>query len=164
MLYGLREYRGEPHRVEPLGTIAGVEYFDDSKGTNVGATVAALNGLGADRRVVVILGGEGKGQDFSPLAAPVANFARAVILIGRDATRIRAALDTAGSLPVLDAGTLPQAVRLAQEQATSGDAVLLSPACASFDMFDNYEHRARVFRDAVAVLADDAGVSLEGLG
>jgi UDP-N-acetylmuramoylalanine--D-glutamate ligase len=96
MLYGLREYRGEPHRVEPIGGVAGVEYFDDSKGTNVGATVAALTGLGADRRIVVILGGEGKGQDFSPLAAPVARYARAVVLIGRDAPLIRAALqDTA---------------------------------------------------------------------
>ena len=87
MLYGLREYRGEPHRVESVGIVDEVEYFDDSKGTNVGATVAALAGLGADRKLVVILGGDGKGQDFSPLAEPVARFARAVVLIGRDAPR-----------------------------------------------------------------------------
>ena len=92
MLYGLREYRGEPHRVQPVGIVNGVEFFDDSKGTNVGATVAALQGLGAERKVVVILGGEGKGQDFSPLADPVRRFCRAVVLIGRDAPLIRAAL------------------------------------------------------------------------
>jgi UDP-N-acetylmuramoylalanine--D-glutamate ligase len=89
MLYGLREYRGEPHRVEPVGIVNDIEYFDDSKGTNVGATVAALQGLGAERKLVVILGGDGKGQDFAPLAAPVAQFARAAVLIGRDAPLIR---------------------------------------------------------------------------
>ena len=162
MLYGLREYRGEPHRVEPVAIINGVEYFDDSKGTNVGATVAALTGLGAERRVVVILGGEGKGQDFAPLAAPVSRYARAVVLIGRDAPLIRAALQDAG-VTLLDAQTLPQAVQMATERAHSGDAVLMSPACASFDMFKDYEHRAKVFCDAVRVLADDAGQSAEGL-
>jgi UDP-N-acetylmuramoylalanine--D-glutamate ligase len=91
MLYGLREYRGEPHRVEPIALVDDVEYFDDSKGTNVGATVAALSGLGEERRVVVILGGEGKGQDFEPLAAPVRQHARAVVLIGRDAPLIEQA-------------------------------------------------------------------------
>ena len=161
MLYGLREYRGEPHRVEPVAIINGVEYFDDSKGTNVGATVAALNGLGAERRVVVILGGEGKGQDFAPLAAPVARFARAVVLIGRDAPLIRAALADAG-VALVDAATLPEAVQLASRRAHHGDAVLMSPACASFDMFRDYEHRAQVFCDTVRSLADDAGVSLEG--
>ena len=162
MLYGLREYRGEPHRVEPVAIINGVEYFDDSKGTNVGATVAALTGLGAERRVVVILGGEGKGQDFAPLAAPVSRYARSVVLIGRDAPLIRAALQDAG-VTLLDAETLPQAVRVATERAHSGDAVLMSPACASFDMFKDYEHRAQVFCDAVRTLADDAGQSAEGL-
>ncbi len=162
MLYGLREYRGEPHRVEPVAIINGVEYFDDSKGTNVGATVAALTGLGAERRVVVILGGEGKGQDFAPLAAPVSRYARAVVLIGRDAPLIRAALQDAG-VTLLDAETLPQAVQMAAERAHSGDAVLMSPACASFDMFKDYEHRAQVFCDAVRMLADDAGQSAQGL-
>ena len=161
MLYGLREYRGEPHRVEPIGIVREVEYFDDSKGTNVGATVAALAGLGADRRLVVILGGDGKGQDFSPLAAPVSRHARAVVLIGRDAPQIKAALQDCG-VPLIDAATLPAAVQAAAEHAQAGDAVLLSPACASFDMFDNYGHRARVFHEAVQALADEAGQMLEG--
>jgi UDP-N-acetylmuramoylalanine--D-glutamate ligase len=162
LLYGLREYRGEPHRVEPVAIINGIEYFDDSKGTNVGATVAALTGLGAERRIVVILGGEGKGQDFSPLAAPVSRYARAAVLIGRDAPQIRAALQDCGVV-LLDAETLPQAVALATQRAHAGDAVLMSPACASFDMFKDYEHRAQVFCDAVRTLADDAGQSLEGM-
>ncbi|OQW88181.1 MAG: UDP-N-acetylmuramoyl-L-alanine--D-glutamate ligase [Rhodoferax ferrireducens] len=161
MLYGLREYTGEPHRVQPIGTIHAVEYFDDSKGTNVGATVAALMGLGADRKVVVILGGEGKGQDFSPLADPVRRHVRTVVLIGRDAPLIRAALvDT--HVPLLDATSMVDAVAQASAQAKAGDAVLISPACASFDMFDNYEHRARIFVQAVSDLALEAGLVLEG--
>lgn len=155
MLYGLREYQGEPHRVEPVAIIHGVEYFDDSKGTNVGATAAALVGLGAERRLVVILGGEGKGQDFAPLAAPVARYARAVVLIGHDAPLIRTALQEAG-VALLDAPTLPEAVALAAQRAHAGDAVLMSPACASFDMFKDYEHRAQVFCDTVRAMADDA--------
>ena len=161
MLYGLREYRGEPHRVEPVGIINQVEYFDDSKGTNVGATVAALQGLGAERKVIVILGGEGKGQDFSPLAAPVSRHARAAVLIGRDAPLIRAVLEPAG-VPLIDAGSMQEAVSLATERASPGDAVLMSPACASFDMFRNYPHRAEVFRAAVRELADGAGVEIGG--
>ena len=161
MLYGLREYRGEPHRVEPVAIIQEVEFFDDSKGTNVGATVAALQGLGADRRVVVILGGEGKGQDFSPLADPVQRFARGVVLIGRDAPVIREALQGT-DVPLHDAADMHAAVAQAAAIARSGDAVLMSPACASFDMFDNYGHRAEVFVQAVASLAEAAGVALEG--
>ncbi|NKE66247.1 UDP-N-acetylmuramoyl-L-alanine--D-glutamate ligase [Ramlibacter sp. RBP-2] len=161
MLYGLREYRGEPHRVESVGVIDGVEYFDDSKGTNVGATVAALQGLGAERSLVVILGGDGKGQDFSPLAAPVARHARAAVLIGRDAPLIRAVLEPAG-VPLLEAVTMEEAVALATQRAHAGDAVLMSPACASFDMFRNYPHRAEVFRAAVQSIADAAGQQLEG--
>uniref|UniRef100_UPI00403F1DB6 UDP-N-acetylmuramoyl-L-alanine--D-glutamate ligase n=1 Tax=Acidovorax sp. DW039 TaxID=3095606 RepID=UPI00403F1DB6 len=161
MLYGLREYRGEPHRVEPVAIVNDVEYFDDSKGTNVGATVAALTGLGADRRIVLILGGEGKGQDFSPLATPVARYARAVVLIGRDAPQIRQALADAG-VPLLDASDLPEAVQLATQRAHAGDAVLMSPACASFDMFKDYAHRAQVFCDTVHAMAQDAGQSLGG--
>lgn len=161
MLYGLREYTGEPHRVQPIGTVNAVEYFDDSKGTNVGATVAALLGLGADRKVVAILGGEGKGQDFSPLADPVRRHVRAVLLIGRDAPLIRAALLNT-DIPVLDATSMADAVAQASAQAQAGDAVLMSPACASFDMFDNYEHRARVFVQAVTDLALEAGVMLDG--
>ena len=162
MLFGLREYRGEPHRVEPVGIVGDVEYFDDSKGTNVGATVAALGGLGPDRRLVVILGGDGKGQDFSPLALPISRYARAVVLIGRDAPQIEAVLKDTG-VPLLHAATMPEAVTISAENAQAGDAVLMSPACASFDMFDNYGHRARVFCEAVQALADDAGQVLGGL-
>ena len=153
MLYGLREYRGEPHRVESIALIDGVEYFDDSKGTNVGATVAALNGLGEERRVVVILGGDGKGQDFGPLAAPVRQYARAVVLIGRDAPLIEAVLGATGVSP-MHAGSMEEAVHMAAARANPGDAVLLSPACASFDMFNDYEHRAAVFREAVQAFSD----------
>ena len=163
-LYALRDYRGEPHRVESVGLLNGVEYFDDSKGTNVGATVAALKGLGDDspgqRRLLVILGGDGKGQDFSPLAAPVAQYVRSVFLIGRDAALIRQALAGTG-VPLLDADSLEQAVRLAAAQAESGDKVLMSPACASLDMFENYAHRARVFCETVQALALEAGQTLE---
>ncbi len=157
MLHALREYTGEPHRVTPVAVVHDVEYFDDSKGTNVGATVAALTGLGAERKLVLIAGGEGKGQDFSPLAGPVRQHARAVVLIGRDAPLIRAALEGTG-VPLFDAGSMQAAVELAAAQAQTGDAVLMSPACASFDMFDNYGHRAQVFCDAVQALAQDAGV------
>jgi UDP-N-acetylmuramoylalanine--D-glutamate ligase len=156
MLFGLREYTGEPHRVASVAIVNEVEYVDDSKGTNVGATVAALQGLGMDRRLVVILGGDGKGQDFSPLLAPVSRFARAVVLIGRDAPLLRDTLHSSGVL-LLDAVTLEEAVRLAHAQAKPGDAVLLSPACASMDMFRNYAHRADVFVSAVNQLVEEAG-------
>lgn len=161
MLHALREYEGEPHRVELIASIAGVEYYDDSKGTNVGATVAALEGLGAEkaeagRRLVVILGGDGKGQDFTPLVAPLAAHARAVVLIGRDGPRIGDLLRGA-SYPVESCATLPDAVRTCVRHARPGDAVLLSPACASLDMFRNYAHRADVFRDSVRELAAEAG-------
>jgi UDP-N-acetylmuramoylalanine--D-glutamate ligase len=161
MLYGLREYRGEPHRVESVAIVNDVEYFDDSKGTNVGATVAALNGLGAERRLVVILGGEGKGQDFGPLAAPVTRYVRAVVLIGRDAQAIAHALSETG-VPMESAATLPEAVQRCAVVAQPGDAVLLSPACASLDMFAHYGHRAQVFVEAVAALAEAAGQPLDG--
>lgn len=162
MLYGLREYRGEPHRVEPVASVDEVEYFDDSKGTNVGATVAALGGLGEERRVVVILGGDGKGQDFAPLAAPVRQYARAVVLIGRDAPLIEAALASTG-VSLLHAASMEEAVKAAAGRAHPGDAVLLSPACASFDMFKDYAHRAAVFCEAVQDWAEsprgvDAGL------
>jgi UDP-N-acetylmuramoylalanine--D-glutamate ligase len=159
MLYGLREYRGEPHRVEPVAIVGDVEYFDDSKGTNVGATVAALSGL--DKRVVLIAGGEGKGQDFSPLAAPVAQYARAVVLIGRAAGELRDALQGSGA-SLVDAATLEEAVTKAAGLAENGDVVLLSPACASLDMFRNYVHRAEVFQAAVQALADETGAMLDG--
>jgi UDP-N-acetylmuramoylalanine--D-glutamate ligase len=159
LLFGLREYRGEPHRVESIGVLNGIELFDDSKGTNVGATVAALKGLGQERKLLPILGGDGKGQDFSPLAEPVARYARAVLLIGRDALQIQAALADS-HVPVHLAQSLPEAVQKAYALAQAGDAVLLSPACASFDMFDNYEHRAQVFVQAAQALALEMGLEL----
>jgi UDP-N-acetylmuramoylalanine--D-glutamate ligase len=165
MLHGLREYRGEPHRVESVAVIEGVEYFDDSKGTNVGATLAAILGLGAERGLVLILGGDGKGQDFAPLASALAQHARAVFLIGRDAPAIRSGVQDAlalASVPLIDATSLPDAVAQAAEAAQPGDAVLLSPACSSLDQFDNYQHRARIFVEAVGEMAHEMGVDMEG--
>ncbi|MDZ5632748.1 UDP-N-acetylmuramoyl-L-alanine--D-glutamate ligase [Janthinobacterium sp. GMG1] len=161
LLHGLREYQGEPHRVELITAVNEVEYYDDSKGTNVGATVAALFGLGkafggAEQRLVLIAGGDGKGQDFSPLAEPVSRYVRAVVLIGRDAPALRAALEPSG-VDIVDCATLPEAVKRASSLALAGDAVLLSPACASLDMFKNYAHRAQVFVDAVRDIALENG-------
>jgi UDP-N-acetylmuramoylalanine--D-glutamate ligase len=169
MLHGLREYAGEPHRVEFVARVpvdgehgsGEVEAFDDSKGTNVGATVAALNGLGADKapgQLVVILGGDGKGQDFTPLRAPLAQHARAVATLGRDAGAIEEALlGHLGPVPLQRHESLQAAVAWCFEQAHPGDAVLLSPACASLDMFRNYAHRAEVFVAAVQALAAERG-------
>lgn len=159
MMHALSRYAGEPHRLQLIATIDGVAYYDDSKGTNVGATVAALEGLGAEgKKLVIIAGGDGKGQNFEPLAAPVARHARAVVVIGRDADAIRSVLvHGAPSVPLLDAPTLEQAVDIASAHARLGDAVLLSPACASFDMFRNYVHRGEVFADAVRELSAEAG-------
>jgi UDP-N-acetylmuramoylalanine--D-glutamate ligase len=151
LMQALREFKGLPHRVEKIAEIAGIPFYDDSKGTNVGATVAALTGF--DRQAVLIAGGDGKGQDFSPLATAVAARARAVVLIGRDADAIDAALAST-SVPRLRAATLEEAVGVAYHEARPGDAVLLSPACASFDMFRNYVHRAEVFVQAVNALAE----------
>jgi UDP-N-acetylmuramoylalanine--D-glutamate ligase len=162
LLHGLRDYHGEPHRVELVAAINGVEYYDDSKGTNVGATAAAITGLGASLsggRVLLIAGGEGKGQDFSPLLVPCVKHARAVFLIGRDAPLLRAALTApeAGAIELIDCDTLELAVQRASSMARVGDCVLLSPACASFDMFDHYGHRAQVFVAAVREIALDQG-------
>ncbi|BBJ00478.1 UDP-N-acetylmuramoylalanine--D-glutamate ligase [Ferrigenium kumadai] len=153
LLAALRSFKGLPHRVERVAEIDGVTYYDDSKGTNVGATEAALKGLG--RKAVVILGGEGKGQDFSPLNPAVAQHARAAVLIGRDAPLIEAALQGCG-VQLLRAKDMDDAVRQASRLAQHGDAVLLSPACASFDMFRNYAHRAEVFIAAVRDLQKEA--------
>ncbi|MBA2722014.1 MAG: UDP-N-acetylmuramoyl-L-alanine--D-glutamate ligase, partial [Methylibium sp.] len=159
MLHGLRDYRGEPHRVEFLATVGEIEAYDDSKGTNVGATVAAIDGLGADKapaKLAVILGGDGKGQDFGPLTAPLARHARAVALIGRDAPALEAAL-SGTNVPLVRHATLEDATRWCFAQARPGDAVLMSPACASLDMFRNYGHRAEVFAAAVQALALECG-------
>ncbi|MCK9284784.1 MAG: UDP-N-acetylmuramoyl-L-alanine--D-glutamate ligase [Rhodocyclaceae bacterium] len=187
LLSGLRSFKGLPHRVEKVAEIGGVIYYDDSKGTNVGATLAALKGLGptlssrraeptrrlpsleredgrdgspllgettkdrSDPKIVLILGGDGKGQDFSPLKPAVRDHARAVVLIGRDGAKVGDALIGSG-VPTRHAGDMDEAVRLCAAAAQAGDAVLLSPACASLDMFRNYEHRAEVFVAAVHAL------------
>ncbi|MBM3391695.1 MAG: UDP-N-acetylmuramoyl-L-alanine--D-glutamate ligase [Betaproteobacteria bacterium] len=178
----LRDFKGLPHRVERIAEIDNVAWYDDSKGTNVGATVAALEGLGgqmaaqagrlpppgrevgregapsanagyqSNRKIVLIAGGDGKGQDFSPLGAALAAHGRALVLIGRDAMKIEAAAGECG-IPLIHAQDMEQAVRKAAVAARGGDAVLLSPACASFDMFRNYVHRAEVFAQAVRELA-----------
>ena len=170
MLHGLRDYRGEPHRVQFVARVNDIDTYDDSKGTNVGATVAALHGLGADQapgRLLVILGGDGKGQDFTPLLQPLVQHARAVALIGRDAAHIQNTLQSdpaAAALPrqlfdALDVASMDAAVAWCLAQARPGDAVLLSPACASLDMFKNYAHRAHVFAAAVQALAADRGLA-----
>jgi len=140
-----------PHRMEWVANIDEVDYYDDSKGTNVGATCAAIAGLyknGLPQKVVLIAGGEGKGQDFTPLQAAVAKNARAVVLIGRDAGIIETAIISAG-VAIYRAADMAEAVTIAKKMAHVGDAVLLSPACASFDMFKNYEHRASVYLSCV---------------
>ena len=133
-----------------MGEIGGVAFYDDSKGTNVGATVAALTGV--EQPVVLIAGGDGKGQDFAPLAAAVAGRARAVVLIGRDAPLIARSLAATG-VKVERAAGMDEAVSMAGSAARPGDAVLLSPACASYDMFRNYAHRGEAFVAAVRALA-----------
>jgi UDP-N-acetylmuramoylalanine--D-glutamate ligase len=153
LLPALRSFRGLPHRVEKIAELDGVSWYDDSKGTNVGATVAALTGIGGTgRKVVVILGGDGKGQDFSPLRKAVARHARAAVLIGRDGPLIEKAIGPVANVTLESASDMDDAVRRARALAHPGDAVLLSPACASFDMFRNYEHRAQVFIAAVRAL------------
>ena len=160
LLHGLRDYHGEPHRVQSVSIVSNVEYVDDSKGTNVGATVAALNGLSANesgKRIWLIAGGEGKGQDFSPLREPALRFVKGVFLIGKDAPIIADAL--ADAVPCVMSETLQSAVAEAAKQAKSGDIVLLSPACASFDQFSDYVARAEAFVAEVQEL----GMQFEGV-
>ena len=153
LLPALREFRGLPHRVEFIAEIGGVAYYDDSKGTNVGATLAAVQGLG--RPMALILGGEGKDQDFTPLSPALAQTARTVALIGRDAALIEAAIADSG-VTMRHCVDLEDAVRWCASVTQPGDAVLLSPACASFDMFRNYAHRAEVFVSLVHTLRAEA--------
>lgn len=159
MLHALRDYAGEPHRCELVRNVTGIDFVDDSKGTNVGATVAALEGMG--RPVVLIAGGLGKGQDFAPLATAIRRYAKAVVLIGQDAAIIRKAVDDSasggGHITLMDATSMDDAVRRAAELAVAGDVVLLSPACASMDMFRNYADRGHRFAEAVDELALDRG-------
>ena len=150
LLQALSEFEGLPHRVQKISEIDGIAFYDDSKGTNVGATVAALNGM--RQKVVLIAGGDGKGQDFTPLMPAVAARARCVVMFGRDREKLAQAIEGSG-VPVRRASDMDEAVRLGFSAAREGDAVLLSPACASFDMFRNYEHRAQVFVQAVKDLA-----------
>lgn len=150
----LKKFSGLSHRVQKIRELNGVVFFDDSKGTNAGATCAALSGM--QRPVVLIAGGDGKGQDFTPLMAAVKGRARSVVLIGRDREQIARAIAGAG-VPVTRAQSMEEAVRVAYAQACRGDAVLLSPACASFDMFRDYQHRAQVFAAAVAALNSNHG-------
>ena len=145
----LATFDGLPHRMALVSTVNHVQYIDDSKATNVGAVVAALVGLG--RKAVLIAGGQGKGQDFAPLNEPIRRYARAVVLIGVDAQKIHDAIEAAG-VPIVHASTLEDAVTTATQFAKGGDAVLLSPACASLDMFRNYGHRSEVFANAVREL------------
>ena len=146
----LKTFKGLAHRVETVAEIAGVLYVDDSKGTNVGATLAAIEGMG--RPVAIVLGGDGKGQDFSPLKPALEKHGRAVALIGRDAAAIGMALEGSG-VPTRILGDMESAVRWLAAQAQAGDCVLLSPACASLDMYRNYAHRAEAFVDAVKGLS-----------
>jgi UDP-N-acetylmuramoylalanine--D-glutamate ligase len=154
LLDALRRFKGLPHRMQPVAEVDDVLFFDDSKGTNVGATVAALTG--SKRKSVLIAGGDGKGQDFRPLAEPVRQHARCVVLIGRDRELIAAALSACG-VPLLRAASLEEAVQIAHAAALPGDRVLLSPACASYDMFRDYRHRGEEFARTARALAGKIG-------
>ena len=160
LLHGLRDYHGEPHRVQSIAIVKDVEYVDDSKGTNVGATVAALNGLGSNesgKRIWLIAGGDGKGQDFSPLREPALRFVKGAFLIGKDGAAIGEALGS--EIQSTNCGDLISAVQAAASKAVSGDLVLLSPACASLDQFRDYVERAQVF----AAEVEELGMRFEGV-
>jgi UDP-N-acetylmuramoylalanine--D-glutamate ligase len=153
MLSTLKTFAGLPHRTQYVAEINGVSWINDSKGTNVGATVSAVQGLAGP--IVLIAGGQGKGADFSPLVDAIKDKVRAVILIGEDATLIERAL--VGVVPVSHALSMEEAVTEAQALAQPGDTVLLSPACASFDMFSGFEARGEAFMAAVRTLSTDKG-------
>ena len=160
LLHGLRDYHGEPHRVQSIAIVKDVEYVDDSKGTNVGATVAALNGLGSNefgKRIWLIAGGDGKGQDFGPLREPALRFVKGAFLIGKDGAAIGEALGS--GIQSTNCGDLTSAVQAAANHAVSGDLVLLSPACASLDQFRDYVERAQVF----AAEVEELGMRFEGV-
>lgn len=154
LLHGLRDYAGEPHRVQWIANINGVAFYDDSKGTNVGASLAAIEGLG--QKIVLIAGGDGKGQDFAPMRDAIKAHVVRVCLIGKDAALIEQAWQDCG-VPMQVFDHLEAATLAAAQAAQAGQAVLLSPACASLDMFKNYAHRAQVFVDAVHEWANDMG-------
>jgi UDP-N-acetylmuramoylalanine--D-glutamate ligase len=147
----LRNFKGLPHRTQLVGEKNGIRWYNDSKGTNVGATVAALDGLVSEEssaRVVLIAGGDCKGADFTDLGPVAARTSRAVVLIGRDGPRIESVLKKHG-VATVRAESMAQAVELAATLAEAGDSILLSPACASFDMFQNYLERGDIFAASV---------------
>lgn len=148
----IAEFTGLPHRCQWVAKVAGVDFYNDSKGTNVGATAAAIEGLGQRiaGHIILIAGGVGKGADFSPLIPVISKWGKEVILIGRDAAEMAACLDA--DIQTYFASTMQNAVNVALEHAVEGDAVLLSPACASFDMFDNFQHRGNSFIQSVDTL------------
>jgi UDP-N-acetylmuramoylalanine--D-glutamate ligase len=152
MITVLQHFSGLPHRSQWVRTVNGVDWINDSKGTNIGATISAISGIGGSLRgkIVLIAGGQGKGADFKELRAPMADYVRSVVLIGEDADKIERALSDV--VDVIRASSLDVAVSLANAQAQSGDVVLLSPACASWDMFKDYRHRGDVFSAAVGDL------------
>ncbi|CDG73421.1 UDP-N-acetylmuramoyl-L-alanine--D-glutamate ligase [Acinetobacter nosocomialis] len=148
MLETLKHFKGLEHRCEYVKTVHDVRYYNDSKGTNVGATLAAIDGLGAaievkKGKVALILGGQGKGQDFTPLRSSIEKYAKVVVLIGEDAPVIEQAIQ--GATKILHAATLKEAVEICQRETQAEDVVLLSPACASFDMFKSYNDRGQQF-------------------
>ena len=151
MLSTLRSFRGLPHRCQQVAEIGGVRYIDDSKGTNVGATQAALVGLGDGENLVLLAGGQGKGADFSQLREPVSRHCKLLVLFGEDAGLLETSLE--GCAPVIRADSLEGAVKIAVDQARRGDTVLLSPACASLDMFSSYVARGEAFQAAVQAIA-----------
>jgi UDP-N-acetylmuramoylalanine--D-glutamate ligase len=148
----LKTFGGLPHRCQWVRTLDGVEWINDSKGTNVGATISAINGIGGSMqgKIVLIAGGQGKGADFHELAQPIADFVRSIVLIGEDADKMEAEL--AHVVPIVRASSLEGAVTIARTQAKPGDVVLLSPACASLDMFRDFNHRGDVFASSVVGL------------
>ena len=149
----LRSFKGLPHRCELAAEIDGVRYVNDSKGTNIGAAEAALRGLGGERNILLIAGGQGKGADFSQLQPAVAQHCKLLILMGEDAPLLQQALSS--SAPVIMVSSLEEAINVAAAQAQTGDVVLLSPACASFDMFSGYVQRGEAFRTAVKRLPEN---------
>ncbi len=155
MVKTLSEFKGLPHRTQFVAEIEGVSWFNDSKATNVGATIAALTGLSGKH--VLIAGGEGKGADFSELTEVIKRHCRGVVLMGRDAALIEAAVPA--GMPLKRVSDMRGAVLAAQALALRGDNVLLAPACASFDMFDNFEHRGDVFIESVEILASQVSMS-----
>ena len=149
LLHALRTFRGLPHRMQKVAEFSGITFYDDSKSTNVGSAVAALSGF--RKNVILIAGGDGKGQDFSPLEQPVSKHVRGVVLLGRDADKVAQAIQ-ASNVPIHRVATMDEAVQISFLLADHGDSVLLSPACASLDMFKNYIHRAEVFTAAVRLI------------